>query len=309
MTESRARGIIGTLLKMAAGAALAIAGGALYVGWRLVNPGRVFVQVNPSGEQDYEQVWFRSATDRLLLHGVYMRAAEDAAHLILCHGYTSNLSQCYSIGRDLHALGYGVLLFDFRGTGQSARKRVTVGWLEKRDLLGAVAFLRGRIRPDAPIGVLGYSMGGAVAIMAAAEDRNIAAVATDSAYAELDAVIEYGIKRLPTSMARLFGSLSVYLGERMSGHPSRKVRPLDYVADVGPTPLLLIHGLEDSQISYENALALYEHAREPKEIWLVERAGHCKAYESRPAEYLERLSAFFQRGLVDQREAATFGPA
>lgn len=307
MTESRARGIAGTLLKMAAGAALAIAGGALYVGWRLINPGRVFVQVNASN--DYEQVWFRSVGDNLLLHGLYMKAAGDAPHLILCHGYTSNLSQCYGIGRELHALGYGVLLFDFRGAGQSARKRVTVGWLEKRDLLGAVGFLRGRIRPDAPLGVLGYSMGGAVAIMAAAEDRRISAVATDSAYAELDAVIRYGIKRLPTSMARLFGSLSVYLGERMSGHPSRKVRPLDHVPSVSPTPLLLIHGMEDTQISYENALALYEHAREPKEVWLVEGSGHCKAYEDRPQEYVERLSTFFQRGLVDQREAATFGPA
>jgi uncharacterized protein len=309
MTESRARGVIGTLLKMASGAALVIAGGALYVGWRLINPGRVFVQVNVDPNHDYEQVWFRSVADHLLLHGLYMKAAPDAPHLILCHGYTSNLSQCYGIGRELHALGYGVLLFDFRGAGQSARKRVTVGWLEKRDLLGAVEFLRGRIKPDTPIGVLGYSMGGAVAIMAATENRHISAVATDSAYAQLDAVIRYGIKRLPSSMARLFGSLSVYVGERMSGHPSRKIRPLDYVGNVAPTPLLLIHGMDDTQISYENALALYEHAREPKEVWLVEGAGHCRSFDARPEEYLKRLSAFFQKGLIDQREAATFGPA
>lgn len=309
MTQSKTRSFFGTLLKMAAGAALTIAGGALYVGWRLVNPGRVFVEVNVDAARDYEQVWFRSSVDHLLLHGLYMKAAPDAPHLILCHGYTSNLSQCYSIGRELHGLGYGVLLFDFRGAGQSARKRVTVGWLEKRDLIGAVEFLRGRIQPQAPIGVLGYSMGGAVAIMAATENREIAAVATDSAYAELDAVIKYGIKRLPTSMARLFGSLSVYLSERMSGHPSHKIRPLDHIPNLSPTPLLLIHGMEDTQISYENALALYEHAREPKEVWLVDGSGHCRAFDDRPEEYLERLSAFFQKGLVDQREAATFGPA
>jgi fermentation-respiration switch protein FrsA (DUF1100 family) len=309
MTQPRARGILGTLLKMAAGAALTIIGGALYIGWRLVNPGRVFVEVNMDAAAGYEQVWFRSAGDRLLLHGLYMRAAEEAPHLIVCHGYTSNLSQCYGIGRELHRLGYGVLLLDFRGAGQSARKRVTVGWLEKRDLLGAVAFLRGRIRRDAPIGVLGYSMGGAVAIMAATESREIGAVATDSAYAQLDAVIKYGIKRLPTSMARLFGSLTIYLGERMSGHSTRKIRPLDHVTNLTPTPLLLIHGMEDRQISYENALALYEHARQPKELWLVEGSGHCKAFEDRPEEYLRRVSEFFQKSLVDQREAATFGPA
>ena len=300
---------MGTILKMAAGAALTIIGGALYVGWRLVNPGRVFVEVNVDAARDYEQVWFRSTVDHLLLHGLYMKASPDAPHLILCHGYTSNLSQCYSIGRELHELGYGILLFDFRGAGQSARKRVTVGWLEKRDLLGAVSFLRGRIRSDAPIGVLGYSMGGAVAIMAATDSRDIAAVVTDSAYAQLDAVIKYGIKRLPGSLVRLFGSLSVYVGERISGHPSRRIRPLDHVGNVTPTPLLLIHGMEDTQISYENALALYEHARQPKELWLVEGAGHCGSFDAFPEEYLQRLSAFFQRGLVDQREAATFGPA
>jgi uncharacterized protein len=305
---SRLSRILRTLLTMTVGAALTLIGGALYVGWRLINPGRVFVEVNVDVARRHEQVWFRSAVDHLLLHGLYMRAAEDAPHLILCHGYTSNLSQCYGLGRQLHELGYGVLLFDFRGAGKSARKRVTVGWLEQRDLVGAIDFLRGRINADTPIGVLGYSMGGAVAILAAVENRRIAAVATDSAYAQLDAVIKMGIRRLPNSMARLFGSLSILLGERLSGHPTRKVRPLEHVANLSPTPLLLIHGMEDTQISYENALALYEHARQPKDIWLVEGVGHCRAFDERPEQYLDRILRFFQNALVDQREA-TFGPA
>ncbi|MEX2236122.1 MAG: alpha/beta hydrolase [Dehalococcoidia bacterium] len=308
MSQTRRSSILGTLLKMSAGAALTVAGGALYVAWRLVNPGRVFVEVNIDASRQYEQVWFRSAVDHLLLHGLYMRAAANAPHIILCHGYSSNLSQCYGIGRELHALGYGVLLFDFRGAGQSSRKRVTVGWLEKRDLVGAVDFLRGRIRSDTPIGVLGYSMGGAVAIMAAAENRQISAVVTDSAYAQLDAVIKYGIRRLPTSTARLFGALSIYISERMSGYPTARIRPLEHVANVSPTPLLLIHGMDDSQISYENALALYEHAHEPRHIWLVDGAGHCASYNRDPQRYVERIHGFFQKALVDEREAV-FGPA
>lgn len=307
-TQSRGHRILGTLLTMSAGAGLTMIGGALYVAWRLVNPGKVFVEVNTDAAREYEQVWFRSSVDRLLLHGLYMRARPDAPHLILCHGYSSNLTQCYGIGRQLHELGYGVLLFDFRGAGLSARKKVTVGWLEKRDLFGAVNFLRGRIGQDVPIGVLGYSMGGAVAIMAAAESREISAVVTDSAYAQLDAVIKLGIKRLPTSLARLFGSLSIYIGERLSGHKVRKIRPLEHVANLSPTPLLLIHGMEDTQISYENALALYEHAFPPREVWLVEGAGHCRSFNERPEQYLKRVSGFFQSALIDQREAA-FGPA
>lgn len=308
MTQPRRSQVLSTLLKMSAGAGLTMLGGALYVAWRLVNPGKVFVEVNADAAREYEQVWFRSTDDKLLLHGLYMRARPDAPHLIVCHGYSSNLTQGYGIGRQLHDLGYGVLLFDFRGAGLSARKRVTAGWLEKRDLLGAVAFLRGRVGRDVPIGVLGYSMGGAVAIMAAVECREISAVVTDSAYAQLDAVIKLGIKRLPTSAARLFGSLSIYISERMSGHETRKIRPLEYVANLSPTPLLLIHGMEDTQISYENALALYEHARQPRDVWLVEGAGHCRSFNERPEQYLERVAGFFQATLADQREAV-FGPA
>ena len=296
-----------TILKMLAGAVLTILGGALYVGWRLVNPERVFVEVNVDVARRYEQVWFRSAVDRLLLHGLYMKAAPSAPHIIVCHGYTGNLTQNYGIARQLHDLGYGVLLLDFRGSGLSARRNVTLGRLETRDLAGAVEYLRGRLGAEAPIGVLGYSMGGAVAILVAAENREIAAVVTDSGFARLDAVIQLGIKRLPTRLARSFGNLSILMSELLAGGRVRRVRPLDAVGRLAPTPLLIIHGMEDTQISYEDALALYEHAREPKEIWLVEGVGHGRAFEERTDPYVDRVHRFFQGALVEHE--AAFGPA
>jgi uncharacterized protein len=57
--------------------------------------------------------------------------------------------------------------------------------LERLDVLSAVDFAT-RTAPDLPVVVYGASMGGAAAILAAAEDTRIRAVVADSAYARLN---------------------------------------------------------------------------------------------------------------------------
>jgi len=44
---------------------------------------------------------------------------------------------------------------------------------------------------------------------------------------------------------------------------------------------------------------LYEAAREPKELWLVEEAGHCDAYFLDRKTYCERVANFFEEHLYE----------
>jgi len=46
------------------------------------------------------------------------------------------------------------------------------------------------------------------------------------------------------------------------------------VGEVSPTPLLIVHGDEDDTVPVEEAYRLYEAAREPKELFIVEGGGH-----------------------------------
>ena len=44
--------------------------------------------------------------------------------------------------------------------------------------------------------------------------------------------------------------------------------------NISPTPLVLIHGASDSVVPYHHAQALFNQAREPKQLWAVEGDDH-----------------------------------
>ena len=78
--------------------------------------------------------------------------------------------------------GYGVLLFDRRGEGESEGDPNTLGWAGDRDLEAALAFLRRRpdVEPDR-IGGLGLSVGGEMLLQSAAESQELRAVVSEGA--------------------------------------------------------------------------------------------------------------------------------
>jgi fermentation-respiration switch protein FrsA (DUF1100 family) len=142
-------------------------------------------------------------------------------------------------------------------------------------------------------------MGAVAAIMAAARSPEIAAVVADSPYAHLEDVMRKKISeflRLPWLVP--IGWLSLRLGERASGLRVAKVRPIDYVAEIAPRPLLLIYGERDSYIPADQPPALYARAGEPKEIWFAPGSDHAAARVDHRREYLRRVRRFFDRYLV-----------
>ena len=78
---------------------------------------------------------------------------------------------------------------------------------------------------------------------------------------------------------------------------SRLTDPLRAVARIAPRPLLLIAPREDRLISWRQSLRLYEAAGEPKELMVVEGAGHAEAYAVDPEAYRRRVLDFLERHL------------
>jgi dipeptidyl aminopeptidase/acylaminoacyl peptidase len=127
---------------------------------------------------EYEAVEFRSRDD-LTLFGWYLRGAKRAA-VILVHGHGSKGIVMIYHASAMVAKGYTVLMFDLRAHGSSEGDVCTSGWLESSDLLGALDYLRSRDDVDGDkIGVLGLSLGGQVALRAAAQDESIRAVVAE----------------------------------------------------------------------------------------------------------------------------------
>jgi hypothetical protein len=119
-------------------------------------------------------------SDGLTLRGVIHLpegAAQPRPALVQCHGFGGG---CRGAGHPelalaLEAAGYVVLRFDFRGCSQSDGERGSVICEEEvADLRHAIDFLTTQPGVDAArIGVIGASLGGSVAIVAAARDPRI----------------------------------------------------------------------------------------------------------------------------------------
>lgn len=273
-----------------------IVGVSAYAALRLSRPRRTnSLDHPPTGS--FEQVTFPS-TDGLWLSGWFLPAPGSGSTVILCHGFQTGRREMLPVALALRERGHHVLLFDFRGHGESQGRWSSCGALETRDLEGAVRYLRSR--PDLEgtrIGVLGFSMGAAVAILAAARVTEIEAVVADSAFATLEEAVAatlcggYHLPRYPVV------ELALWLAQRITGTRVDDVRPVDAIPHLAPRPILLIHGVEDKVVPLSEAYLLYEAAGEARELWTVPGADHVGARTVDFQGYLERVDGFLKRQL------------
>ena len=144
-----------------------------------------------------------------------------------------------------------------------------------------------------PVGCYGVSMGGAVALLAAARCHSIRAVAVDSAYADLGEAIArtqwltYHIPRIPLGQAVVWGT-EIRLRCRL-----KALSPEGVIGRIAPRPVLVIHGGKDKGVPPEQGRRLYEAAREPRQLWVVPDAEHAACFYKGRGEYVRRVGGFF----------------
>lgn len=267
----------------------------------------------------YESVSFPSRTlssnSELMLSGwlcpppgcTDMNDALGQRWVVLVHGFGSNSADpaagLLGLARDLHDRNFGVLLFDFRSSGDSDGSRNSAGYYERFDLLGALDYLSERGVDRERIGVLGHSMGGAVALMACSTPGTASAVVSDSAFADLWLMIRRAqggfIRPLMVANPGMGAMARLLYGVDIS-----EVSPARSLA-MSETPVLIIHGEEDSVVPVSHARLLAKASgsefREAGEtsgaIWIVPEAGHLGAYRNAPEEYAGRVAEFFDAHL------------
>ena len=250
----------------------------------------------------YEDVQFLSR-DGLTLSGWYVPArvaekkpAKPRGAVILCHGMCANRVEVLHWAEPLWKQGFVLLMFDFRALGKSDGELCTAGAEEKLDLLGAVDYLTSRPEmTEVSLGVFGFSMGGATAILTAAEDTRIQAVATHGAYATLDRAIKQRCRHHFGPFAPIVEFLVRRIGFYGGWFPvaSSTIAPLNAVARLTPRPLLILHGSRDPIIRPADAHDLHAAAGYPKSLHVFPRSGHKRIHRTFRQEARGRLTAFF----------------
>lgn len=243
-----------------------------------------------------EDVTFASR-DGLQIGGWWIPAQSPTGTVILCPGQNGSMDKDVPQAVPLHKAGFNVLMFDFRAHGRSEGQYVTIGALEQADLLGAVDFLAAQ-KGITRVGVLGFSMGAGVALMAAAQEPKIAALVVDGAWPRLDRLVTRRVQQseLPDRIAAWLARLTLLIGSLRVGYQIYRANPVE-VADQVRGPVLFIHGEADPFVSTDEIESLVGRIKGPVEVWRVAGAGHRQAYEKHPDEYNRRVVAWFEKTL------------
>jgi alpha-beta hydrolase superfamily lysophospholipase len=289
-----------TLLKVLLLLALATAVIVVYGVTRLIYPGRTLVGGTPSDYGlPYEKVSFASY-DGTILRGWFVPAIQPRATVIFCHGRAGSKAPDLIYVPQFRQHGFNVLLFDFRAHGESDGHKSSLVYYERQDLLAAIAYLQERGIKE--VGLMGFSMGAAVAIATAPLSEAVRAVIADSAFAELRTILVTYLQQqgIPRWLASGLATWIIWAAGLRLGCRLPDADPLRWVGHIAPRPLLLIHGGQDQGIPVSDAHRLYESAGEPKELWVGPEAEHRCVDKVCPEEYMSRVLGFLDRWLASQ---------
>jgi alpha-beta hydrolase superfamily lysophospholipase len=186
--------------------------------------------------------------------------------------------------------GFGVAAFDLRGHGRSGGDWITLGRDDVRDLIRVVD--RIEARPDVHgnrIGVIGLSLGAALALSLAAEDPRIRAVVADSPFDVIDSVTVAAFTDLPWPVPAIVAKfLEIRLDVDFDA-----ISPLAHVGRISPRPVYILAAGADTVVDPGSAVRLFDGSAEPKLIWQEPDLGHCGFFLERRDEYERRIIAEF----------------
>ncbi len=217
--------------------------------------------------------------------------------VVIAHGFFNNgeVFLMKKLAEDLKE-HFDVISFDFRGHGKSSG---VFTWTSKegQDLEAVLKYVKEQKYEH--IGVLGFSLGAAVALIAAAKDHDIQSVIAVSAPCDFWQ-IDYHFWE-----SDMLLDLKLNLGKKGKGKGVRpgnpfapKIRPLDIVDKISPLAVLFIHGDKDWLIKHRHAQELFKKTKDPKRLVIVPGAGHAeRIYDERPQEFLDLCIGWFRETL------------
>lgn len=227
---------------------------------------------------------------------VFEPAVPSRKWVILLHGYTGSKEMMYGYAYRYVHQGFNVLAPDFRCQGESEGDYIGLGATDSGDILRWIDLILDR-DPAAEIVLHGLSMGASTALILSGTEETppaVKAVISDCAYTDAYSMFREKIGswfHLPAFPVIDSANLMIRL---RAGYDLKETSPLRAVAKSG-IPTLFIHGREDRMIPVEMCQDLYNAAACPKEILIVDGAGHAQAGEKDPVGYFDAIDRLLER--------------
>lgn len=216
----------------------------------------------------YEPVVFEAA-DGYRLSGWFLPASPKPAvgTVVHFHGNAQNMTAHYQYVAWLPAAGFNLLVFDYRGYGASPGVPTRRGL--HLDGLAAIRYVQSRpdVDPNRLV-LVGQSLGADVALALAGREAlpGVKAVVADSAFYSYQSIVRDKIALIPVLWTLKWPLSWLVVGNSYSPGP--------VVQRISPIPVFLMHGSADRIVPYHHVRALYQAAREPKQLITLPDQGH-----------------------------------
>lgn len=226
-----------------------------------------------------ERLFFQSTTGAKLAARLDTPdAGEPSAYALFAHCFTcnKNYKAMAHISRTLAEAGVAVLRFDFTGLGESEGDFADTNFSSNvADLVAAADFLAGQF--EAPRLLIGHSLGGAAVLQAAAHIPSSRAVVTIAAPGETAHLAQRLAKANPTLEARGEAEVSIagrsFTIKKQLLDDLERARVQDVTRDLDRA-LLILHSPQDRTLGIDNAMQIFQAARQPKSFIALDGADH-----------------------------------
>jgi len=261
---------------------------SLWSAWLVTHPARIESRLTPKNFNLLFEEIALTTKDNISIAGWFIHApAPQKPALVILHGYPAEKGDMLFIADSLQP-DFNILLIDFRYFGKSGGSFTALGTNERLDLEAAIDFLESR--GFKRVGVLGFSFGGATAILEAAKDPRIAAVVSYASFADLTLLGKDAYSRLPIIREALVPLMKFWA--RLLWSVDSAFSPKEVAKNLS-TPILIIHTKTDEQIPFHHAELLMKALQnnERAEFYFPETGLHGEL----PMDFDERVKYFFEK--------------
>lgn len=266
----------------------------LGVAWFSLHPIRIPIFISPSFlGSPQEPVQFPSENGPLL-KGWWVAADQPRCIAVISHGYMMNRAEMAPVAHKLRSIGVSSLLVDLRAHGWSGGKKSGLGYNERHDVLGAIAFARSR-HPGLPIILIGSSMGAAASAFALGDRPDAAqGLVLDCAYSRLPSAVLGWWRFLGGKVLAFIFAPTTSIAGPLAGFNPYRVDVARHLSRV-TAPVLLIHGDKDTLALPAEAERNYAACAGEAELVWMRGCGHAEGRWIRSEEYFEALLRFVEK--------------
>lgn len=195
---------------------------------------------------------------------------------VLCHGYTYGKLGAIVYAQILMDLGFTSIIYDHRNHGESGKKYTTMGYYEKYDLETVIDWCYANFGRDIRIVTHGESMGAATVLDYLNMKDNVSLVIADCGYSDLKTLLRHQMKTIFHIPPFIFMPLANLCLKLRAGFFIREVSPIEGVRK-SKTPILFIHGDQDTYVPYQMSIQMFEECKAPKKLYLAKGAIHANS--------------------------------